>query len=178
MRFSFNRDPLVAAFRGTFRRFHGPLVLEKGKALNENFLKLVSAVEADEGWMNLRQVAYAAATTYHETGRDFDPKEEHGRGRGKPYGQSVPVMGTGGRVANSQAYHGRGLVQLTWLQNNARASLICGVDMVTRPERAMQGPDCHQPDQLARHARRRHDGRRGLHAGGEARRHHPERGLQ
>ena len=54
-------------------------------------------------------LAYALATTFHETGQAMTPLEEVGKGSGKPYGKPVGV--------HQECYYGRGHVQLTWEDN-------------------------------------------------------------
>src|SRR6266576_3399540 len=56
-----------------------------------------------------RWLAYALATTYHETDQKIQPIEEYGKGRGQPYGKPDPDTG--------KTYYGRGFVQLTWKNN-------------------------------------------------------------
>jgi putative chitinase len=56
-----------------------------------------------------RWLAYALATTYHETDQHMQPINEYGKGRGRPYGKADPTTG--------QVYYGRGFVQLTWERN-------------------------------------------------------------
>jgi putative chitinase len=76
-----------------------------------------------------RWLAYALATTYHETDQHFQPIEEYGKGRGHPYGKPDPVTG--------QTYYGRGFVQLTWKANYEKAGNKIGVDLVTHPALAL-----------------------------------------
>ena len=58
---------------------------------------------------DIRWLAYALATVFHETAYTMVPLEEYGRGQGKEYGE---VTGP-----HHQAYYGRGHVQLTWEEN-------------------------------------------------------------
>lgn len=62
--------------------------------------------------------AYILATARHETGGAMQPLREIGRGKGRPYGL---VDATG------KAPYGRGLVQLTWAANYARADRELGL---------------------------------------------------
>jgi hypothetical protein len=56
------------------------------------------------------------ATAWWETGRTFEPVEEGGKGAGHTYGNPVAYTdAAGGKFTN--AYYGRGYVQLTWLDN-------------------------------------------------------------
>ena len=84
----------------------------------QNFI--LSAWEADPSSTDLRWLAYALATTFHETSATMRPIEEYGKGQGQPYGVPDPVTG--------QTYYGRGFVQLTWRDNYARADRELGLD--------------------------------------------------
>ncbi|MCW0235292.1 MAG: hypothetical protein OJJ21_16960 [Ferrovibrio sp.] len=85
------------------------------------------------GVKDVRHLAYALATTFHETARTMQPIAEYGRGKGKKYG----VKGKYGQVA-----YGRGYVQLTWDENYERAdkelglggSLLKNFDLALRPD--------------------------------------------
>ncbi|MEA2834096.1 MAG: hypothetical protein QOG66_2298 [Methylobacteriaceae bacterium] len=78
-----------------------------------------------------RWLAYALATTFHETAFTMQPIEEIGHGRGRPYGEPDPETG--------QTYYGRGFVQLTWKNNYQKlGTMLGGVDLVHHPEMALQ----------------------------------------
>jgi hypothetical protein len=81
---------------------------------------------------DLRWLAYMLATVYWETAHTMWPIEEWGKGRGYTYGLSDPV--------NGQAYYGRGFVQLTWRRNYEVMGRLLKVDLVNRPERALELP--------------------------------------
>lgn len=74
------------------------------------------------------QTAYVLATTYWETARTMKPVRE------------AFWMSEEWRKANHRywPYDGRGYVQLTWKDNYERAGKVVGVDLVDRPERAME----------------------------------------
>lgn len=93
----------------------------------------------------LAHVAYALATTYHETAGTMQPVKEMGgvdyltrlydvRGRdpdrARKHGNVLPGDGP--------KYCGRGYVQLTWRANYARAGRELGVDLVSQPDLAMR----------------------------------------
>jgi hypothetical protein len=78
---------------------------------------------------SVEQAAYVLATIRHETAHTWRPLEEVGRGEGREYGESC-VLSRGER----RTYYGRGYVQLTWLQNYARMSVLLQLDLVSRPE--------------------------------------------
>jgi putative chitinase len=77
-----------------------------------------------------RWLAYALATTYHETDQQMQPIEEYGKGRGTQYGKADPSTG--------QIYYGRGFVQLTWERNYKTMSDLLGVDFVHNPSLALK----------------------------------------
>jgi putative chitinase len=87
---------------------------------------------------DLRFLAYALATTRHETAATMQPIEEYGKGRGRAYGHPVGPW--------HQVYDGRGDVQLTWEANYRHASerlaaeIGVKADLDRHPELAME-PD-------------------------------------
>ena len=89
--------------------------------------------ETDHAEWDLRWLAYALATTKHETASTMWPIEEYGKGSGQPYGEKDPVTG--------YAYYGRGFVQLTWADNYKKADDELGLtgDLSTywHPDRAL-----------------------------------------
>lgn len=78
---------------------------------------------------DLRWLAYILATTWWETARTMQPIREYGLGKGRAYGVSDPVTG--------QAYYGRGYVQLTWKANYSTLGMRLGVDLVHKPDLAL-----------------------------------------
>ncbi len=61
---------------------------------------IIDHFDADEGYTNLRQLAYVFATAYHESAHKWNPSiREYGRGKGRKYG--LPHADTG------QIYYGR-----------------------------------------------------------------------
>jgi hypothetical protein len=66
-----------------------------------------------------RHIAFALATTFHETSKTMQPIEEYGKGSGMKYGKPDPET--------KQVYYGRGFVQLTWRENYARATQELGL---------------------------------------------------
>ena len=71
------------------------------------------------GVKDVRHLAYALATAYHETARTMQPIAEYGKGKGQKYG----VKGKYGQVP-----YGRGYVQLTWDENYERADRELGLN--------------------------------------------------
>lgn len=88
---------------------------------------------------DLRMLSYVLATTHWETGAYqqrfiYEPVEEQGKGKGKPYG--IPHKKTG------KVYYGRGFVQLTWFDNYERFTKILqrlgfDVDLINYPEQSL-----------------------------------------
>jgi putative chitinase len=120
----FSPDQFFALYRGHF----GTLNQSQVDGLNA----LLGAAESDATITDIRWLAYMLATTYHETAHTFQPIEEIGKGRGRPYGTPDAVTG--------QTYYGRGFVQLTWKRNYQRFSDLLGVDLVNDPGLALE-PD-------------------------------------
>jgi len=77
----------------------------------------------------VNNVAYALATTQHETASTMQPIREYGKGKGRRYG--VPAG------PYRHVYYGRGLVQLTWLFNYEKAKTKLGYDFVRYPDAVM-----------------------------------------
>lgn len=87
-----------------------------------------------------RALAYVLATAQHETGARFEPVREtnaktDAQARksayilSKEYGKPDPETGF--------VYYGRGLVQLTWKENYAKAGKLVGEDLVGDPDLAL-----------------------------------------
>ena len=93
---------------------------------------MLGKFESDEDMSDPRWISYALATTFHECAGKWQPIEEFNKGKGRSYG--VPDKVTG------QVYYGRGWVQLTWKDNYAMFSKICGADLLNKPQLALQ-PD-------------------------------------
>ena len=74
---------------------------------------ILDVYEEDYNLWDLRWLAYALATTAHETGFEMQPISEYGKGQGMEYGKPDPKTG--------EIYYGRGYVQLTWNTNYQRA---------------------------------------------------------
>ncbi len=101
-----------------------------------NFRQLLTFIAADNNIQDQRWVAYLLATVRHETGFTYAPVEEIGRGAGRPYG--VPHPHTG------QTYYGRGHVQITWLGNYRKFGDRLGIDLVNRPQLALDPATSYQ----------------------------------
>ena len=92
------------------------------------------------GICDYRHIAYILATCYHES--RLKPIEEIGKGKGLPYGGKLDMGGGPGKrvqyTTPDKLFYGRGFVQLTWLCNYKAFAKLLGVDLVNRPELALQ----------------------------------------
>jgi hypothetical protein len=86
--------------------------LSQDQVNGQNFL--LDAWERTPLSDDLRHLAYALATTMHETASTMMPIEEYGKGSGKEYGKTD--------TETKQAYYGRGYCQLTWRDNYCKAT--------------------------------------------------------
>ncbi|MEO8664004.1 MAG: glycoside hydrolase family 19 protein [Ignavibacteria bacterium] len=110
-----------------FKKFPYRPLKQIGVTTIEN---IIDHYDNDEGYTNLRQLAYVLATAYHESAHTWDPSiREYGRGKGRKYGMPYPKTG--------QVYYGRGLCQLTWFYNYESFSKILGVDILNNPDLAL-----------------------------------------
>ena len=96
---------------------------------------LLDAFEQD-GKLTVQDMAYMLATAFHETAETMLPIEEYGKGRGRKYGQNIDIDGSRYKGL-PHIYYGRGYVQLTWLTNYKKAGDKICVDLVNRPELAL-----------------------------------------
>lgn len=91
---------------------------------------LLAMMVADTRLTDIRHAAYMLATVMHECDRTWAPIEEHGKGKGRPYGKVDPKTG--------KIYYGRGYVQLTHGENYQRLGNAMGVDLYHHPEEALK----------------------------------------
>jgi predicted chitinase len=102
-----DREKFFTSIRGSL--FNGVLSQTQVDGMNylldtwENYF-----VDSDIRWL-----AYALATAFHETAYTMQPIEEYGRGEGHDYGKTTGPYG--------EKYYGRGHVQLTWIANYEKA---------------------------------------------------------
>lgn len=105
---------------------------------------LRSAGEIDGRWL-----AYILATAHHETGRTMQPVRETFASSDSRAIKLLDSAFESGRLpsvsapywrrdAEGKSWLGRGLVQLTHKANYQAMSRITGIDLVSRPERAME----------------------------------------
>jgi glycosyl hydrolase family 19 (putative chitinase) len=91
---------------------------------------LLDRLDGSELLMYLSEYAYVLATIKHETAETYLPIAEYGKGKGRIYGKPDPVTG--------KTYYGRGYVQLTWKFNYEKMGKLLGIDLVNKPELAME----------------------------------------
>ena len=96
---------------------------------------------------DIRHVAYALATVYHETAETMQPIEEFGKGRGYDYGKKLKMgSGPGKRIAYTvpnKIYYGRGYTQNTWYENYLMLTIAAkkagyNWDFLNNPELLLQ----------------------------------------
>jgi putative chitinase len=94
------------------------------------------------GVADKRQIAYVLATAFHEA--RLKPVIEIGLGRNHDYGKKLKMGGGPGKripyTVPDKLFYGRGFVQLTWYENYQQFAKILGIDLLNRPEMALQ-PD-------------------------------------
>jgi putative chitinase len=115
-----DRKKFYSSARGSFGRFKQSQV--------KGFEAILDRWD-EEGYKDLRQLAYILATAWHETARTMRAIEEYGKGRGRAYGRRDPTTG--------HAYYGRGLVQLTWAANYKKMGKILNLPLYENPALAL-----------------------------------------
>lgn len=92
---------------------------------------LLDQIENDSTWRDIRHIAYALATTAHETAWSYQPVEE-----GYYLGDLRKVK-TFQKGLRYYPYYGRGYVQLTWKKNYEKAGAYLGANLVDMPNLAL-----------------------------------------
>lgn len=116
------------------------------KTIRKDFGKLTqSQVDGFEAILNewnlskysdIRWLAYMLATVWHETAKTVQPIEEYGKGKTRPYGKKLKHSGVA-YSAPDKVYYGRGFVQLTWYENYQLLGRLLKVDLLNKPELAL-----------------------------------------
>jgi putative chitinase len=138
---SINRQAFFDRVRASL--FAGKLLPDRVAGLNH----LLDAWEARHAAQDIRWLAYALATAYHETGFTMQPVTEQGGTLYLTYMYN-PLSTNPKRAALARAngnlhtgdgvrYCGRGYVQLTWVNNYRRIGDLSDVDLLSHPERAL-----------------------------------------
>jgi putative chitinase len=114
------------------------------ESAEQGLLFLIDRMAEDEEIKSVKWAAYMLATVKHECANTFQPIEEYGKGKGRPYGKpvlatpSTPVSQNMGDVQHKYvSYYGRGYVQLTWKKNYESMGKALNLDLVFRPELAL-----------------------------------------
>ena len=127
--------------RDTFSSFYTAQFGALNEAQESGLDALLTAIEQDQDVSDIRWVAYMLATVKHECANTWQPIEEYGKGKGRPYGNPVSVADADGHQY-SNVYYGRGYVQLTWKDIYQKMSKALGMDdeLYIHPEHALE-PD-------------------------------------
>lgn len=106
---------------------------------------LLAAIQDDPSVTDVRWAAYMLATVRWECAGRWQPIEEFGKGKGRPYGVPVKVTDANGTTFTN-TYYGRGYVQLTWKANYANMSekLGQGTLLLLHPEHALEPQTAYQ----------------------------------
>jgi len=94
----------------------------------------------------LAHTAYVLATAYHETGSRMEPVREGFAKTDAGARKAVANLFNKGIIrwdyaaeqSNGQSYYGRGLVQLTHLDNYAKTGHALGLDLVSYPDNMLE----------------------------------------
>jgi hypothetical protein len=129
--FTFDSDALADGYQKTLPRGLTDPQRSGLKALLE-------ALRADSVITDLRHAAYVLATVAWECAGTWQPIEEYGKGRNRPYGLPVTYSDAQGNTYTN-IYYGRGYVQLTWKFNYEKMDAILGKGgaLVNAPQMAL-----------------------------------------
>lgn len=89
-----------------------------------------------QDFTDIRWLSYMLATMYHECDGRMQPIEEYGKGKNRPYGKKLKHSGKSYTTPN-KIYYGRGDVQLTWYENYELMGRLLCVDLLNKPELAL-----------------------------------------
>lgn len=130
---TFRHDKFMSDYMGTYG------ILDDSAA--HGLSMLLRFIDRDPQISDVRWAAYMLATVKHECADTWQPIEEYGLGAGYAYGNPVSVRGSDGQHY-SNAYYGRGYVQLTWKKNyETMSDILYGDDrLVLHPELVLE-PD-------------------------------------
>ena len=115
-----------ANFFAAYRRVFGRLNQSQVDGIN-----LILDTAEGHSSVTLEQLAYILATARHESANTYQPIKERRAGKWQT------------RIRRMQdrywhtGYYGRGLVQITWYRNYKQFSDILGVDLVNKPDLAL-----------------------------------------
>lgn len=124
----------VPANRAVFFQEIRPLFGKLSQTQVDGLNTLLDVLENSRVGVN--HAAYMLATAYHETAHTMQPIEEYGRGKGRDYGKKLKMTRVPYTVPD-ELYYGRGYVQLTWYENYEKAGEKLGIDLLNRPDLAL-----------------------------------------
>lgn len=115
----------------------------------EGTVQILDAFESRAPGGDLRHLAYMMATAFHETAQTMQPVRETLAASDDAAIRILDRAYAAGRLgqvrtpywrrdAEGKSWLGRGLVQLTHRRNYETMSDVTGIDLVARPERAME----------------------------------------
>jgi putative chitinase len=122
-----NRDTFFGKVRAAF----GSL---KQSQVN-GFTRILDHWE-EQGYTDMRWLAYMLATAWLETGATMIAIEEIGKGGNRKYGQQIMLSGKR-YYKPKKIFYGRGLVQLTWYENYDKMGKLLGIDLLNFPEKSL-----------------------------------------
>lgn len=115
-----------------FRKLFGKLSQKQVDGFEAIFNEWEKQKLKDARWL-----AYMLATAWHETAKTMQPIEEIGKGRNYKYGKKIKHSGVAYNFPNV-LYYGRGFVQLTWFENYQLMTRLLKLDLLNKPELALQ----------------------------------------
>ena len=124
----FDRDKFFAAYAAAFGT--------PNDGQKQGLDALLTAAEADTEITDIRWLSYMFATVKHECADRWKPIEEFGKGQGHKYGIPVTVTDPAGK-SYSNAYYGRGYVQLTWDYNYRNMGKVLNNRLLYEPSLAL-----------------------------------------
>lgn len=137
----FAGEPMLQPYSGgqsTYKNL-GDVVPQEGRKNAEVGVPAIEKALKDQGINSKQALAYALATTQHETANRFAPvnegwynDEKYGYAPGFTGRSEAKKRGYGG----GENYYGRGYIQLTHKENYERIGKKIGVDLAKNPELA------------------------------------------
>lgn len=115
-----------------------------GPTLSQDEVDGLNAVlDAVAGWKK-SWIAYALATTYHETAKTMKPIKEYGGPSYffrmyDPNGERPKLAKDNGNIypGDGAKFYGRGYVQITWRSNYGKFGKLLGIPLTTDPDLAL-----------------------------------------
>lgn len=123
----------AAAFYNQVRHslFNGKLTNGQVKGMQSLIDEFHNRSLSDRRWLS-----YILATVKHETANTMQPIEEYGKGKNYDYGKKLK-MSREAYETPDKIYYGRGYCQLTWYENYKSMGDLLGIDLLNKPELAL-----------------------------------------